>query len=89
MIITKGIEIRLYPTKAQANMINKNIGAARVAYNAMLYRKKKHYDETKESLKMKPTDLYEEFTWMKEVDSRAITSAYIDLNSAYSNWWLI
>ena len=87
MIITKGIEIRLYPTKAQANMINKNIGAARVAYNAMLYRKNKHYDETGVCLNIKPVDLYEEFPWMKEVDSRAITSAYMDLNSAYSNWF--
>lgn len=87
MIIMKGIEIRLYPTKAQANMINKNIGAARVAYNAMLYRKKKHYEETKESLNVKPVDLYDEFPWMKEVDSRAVTSAYMDLNSSYSNWF--
>jgi putative transposase len=87
MIVTKGIEVRLYPTKAQANMINKNIGAARVAYNAMLYRKQKHYEETKESLNVKPTDLYEEFPWMKEVDSRAITSAYMDLNAAYNNWF--
>lgn len=83
----KGIEIRLYPTKGQANMINKNIGAARVAYNVMLYRKRKHYEETKESLNVKPVDLYDEFPWMKEVDSRAITSAYIDLNSAYNNWF--
>lgn len=87
MIITKGIEIRLYPTKAQANMINKNIGAARVAYNNMLFRKKKHYEETKESLNVKPVDLYDEFPWMKEVDSRAITSAYMDLNSSYNNWF--
>lgn len=69
MIVTNGIEIRLYPTKGQANMINKNIGAARVAYNAMLYRKRKHFEETKESLNIKPVDLYDEFPWMKEVDS--------------------
>lgn len=87
MIVTKGIEIRLYPTKAQANMINKNIGAARIAYNTMLYRKKMHYEETKESLNVKPADLYEEYPWMKEVDSRAVTSAYMDLNSAYNNWF--
>ena len=87
MIITKGIEIRLYPTKRQANMINKNIGAARVAYNAMLYRKRKYFEETKESLNVKPVDLYEEFPWMKEVDSRAVTSAYMDLNTAYNNWF--
>lgn len=87
MIITKGIEIRLYPTKSQANMINKNIGAARVAYNTMLFRKKKHYENTKESLNVKPVDLYDEFPWMKEVDSRAITSAYMDLNASYNNWF--
>ena len=87
MIITKGIEIRLYPTKAQANMINKNIGAARVAYNAMLFRKKKHYENTKESLNVKPVDLYDEFPWLKEVDSRAVTSAYMDLNVSYNNWF--
>lgn len=68
-------------------MINKNIGAARVAYNAMLYRKKKHYEATQESLNVKPVDLYEEFPWMKEVDNRAVTSAYMDLNSAYNNWF--
>ena len=68
-------------------MINKNIGAARVAYNTMLFRKKKHYEATQESLNVKPVDLYDEFHWMKDVDSRAITSAYIDLNSAYNNWF--
>ena len=53
----------------------------------MLYRKKKHYYATQESLNVKPVDLYEEFPWMKEVDSRAVTSAYMDLNSAYNNWF--
>ena len=87
MIVKKGIEVRLYPTKAQANMINKNIGAARVAYNAMLYRKQKYYEETKKSLNVKPTDLYDEFPWMKEVDSQCLSNTYMNLNSAYNNWF--
>lgn len=36
MLIIKGIEIRLYPTKGQTTMFNKNLGAARFAYNTML-----------------------------------------------------
>ena len=36
MVITKGIELRLDPTKAQKIYFNKCIGAERVAYNAML-----------------------------------------------------
>ena len=87
MIVKKGIEVRLYPTKAQANMINKNIGAARVAYNAMLYRKQKHYEETKKSLPIKVSDLFDEFPWMKDVDSQCLSNAYMNLNSAYNNWF--
>ena len=39
MVVTKGIEIRLDPTKAQKIYFNKCIGAERVAYNAMLNTK--------------------------------------------------
>lgn len=53
MIVTRGIDIRLYPNKGQRNFINKMIGAVRVVYNASLYRRQKHYEETKSTLKMK------------------------------------
>lgn len=87
MIITRGIDIRLYPNKGQRNFINKMIGAVRVVYNASLYRRQKHYDETKTTLKMKPTDLYDEFPWMKELDSQGLCNAFMDLNSAYQKWF--
>lgn len=87
MIVKKGIEVRLYPTKAQANMINKNIGAAGVAYNAMLYRKQKYYEETRKSLPIKVSDLYDEYPWMKDVDRQGLANAYMNLNSAYNNWF--
>lgn len=87
MIVTRGIDIRLYPNKGQSNFINKMIGATRVVYNASLYRRQKYYEEHKASLKMKPTDLYDEFPWMRELDSQGLCNAFQDLNKAYMNWF--
>lgn len=63
------------------------IGATRVVYNASLYRRQKYYEEHKTSLKMKPTDLYDEFPWMRELDSQGLCNAFQDLNNAYTNWF--
>ena len=63
------------------------IGATRVVYNASLYRRQKYYEEHKTSLKMKPTDLYDEFPWMRELDSQGLNNAFMDLNSAYKRWF--
>lgn len=87
MIVTRGIDIRLYPNKGQANFINKMVGATRVVYNTILYKKQKHWEEHKENLKIKPTDLYSEYGWLKELDSQGICNAYNDLINAYSNWF--
>jgi len=87
MTVTRGIDIRLYPNKGQAVFINKMIGGVRVMYNAVLYRKQKYYSEHKESLKIKPTDLYDEFHWMRELDSQGLCNAFQDLNKAYTNWF--
>ena len=84
MIVTKGIELRLYPTKAQKVFFNKCIGAERVAYNAMLNTKMvlyrdygvKNFDPNWSSLK-------EFYPWMNEVDSRCLNYAKIELTTAY------
>ena len=86
-MVKKGIEIRLYPNKGQRNFINKMIGAVRVVYNTMLYRKEKYYEEHKESLNVLPTDLYTEYLWLKELDSQGFCNVYMDLNKAYNNWF--
>ena len=39
-IVTKAIKIRIYPTKEQEEMINKNIGCARFMYNFCLSKQK-------------------------------------------------
>lgn len=87
MIVMKGIEIRLYPSKAQANMINKNIGAALFAYNTMLGVKKELYQRHGVSITPRWQLLKEDHPWLAEVDSRALNSAQQDMLTAYNNWF--
>jgi len=88
MVITKGIELRLDPTKAQKIYFNKCIGSERVAYNAMLNTKitlyrnygVKNFSPNWSSLK----DFY---PWMKDVDSRCLNYAKIEVETAFKNWF--
>lgn len=87
MLVTKGIEVRLYPTKAQANMINKNIGAAVFAYNQLLHTKEYLYRNFGVNFNPRWQLLKEDFPWLAEVDSRAINSANQNMLKAYNNWF--
>ena len=87
MVVTKGIEIRLYPNKGQRVMINKNIGGARYAYNVMLRVKEEMYREYGINFDPKWWVLKEDFPWMAELDSRAICSAHRNMQKAYQNWF--
>ena len=75
MVVTKGIELRLDPTKAQGVFFNKCIGAERVAYNAMLNTKITLYrDYGVKNFHPNWSSLKDFYPWMKEVDSRCLNS---------------
>ena len=87
MVITKRIEIRLYPNKGQRTMINKNIGGSRVAYNVMLRTKEELYRDYGINFDPKWWLLKEDIPWMAELDSRVLNSAHRNLNKAYQEWF--
>lgn len=88
MVVTKGIELRLYPTKAQKVFFNKCIGAERVAYNAMLNTKIVLYrDYGIKDFSPNWSSLKDFYPWMKEVDSRCLNYAKQELMVAYRNWF--
>lgn len=87
MIVTKGIELRLYPNKGQATMFNKNIGAARFVYNLCLEIKEELYRDHGVSFTPKAWLFKEEYPWMAECDSRAINESARHLESAYKKWF--
>lgn len=88
MVVTKGIELRLDPTKAQAVFFNKCIGAERVAYNAMLNTKITLYrDYGVKNFSPNWGSLKDFYPWMSEVDSRCLNYAKIEVETAFKNWF--
>ena len=83
----KAYKFRLMPNKTQANLIERTIGCARFVYNCMLADKIKHYNNTKLSLKNTPAQYKNEFEFLKEVDSLALSNAQMNLESAYNNFF--
>ena len=83
----KAFKFRLYPTKAQADKINQNIGCARLVYNLMLDAKTKHYEVTKKTLHITPASFKADKTFLKDVDSLALANAQLNLEQAYRNFF--
>ena len=92
MKINRGYKFRIYPTKDQEEFINQNIGACRFIYNSILAERKQYYEEHKkdESRTHKyktEKDYKEEFEWLKQMDSYALCNEYMNLQTAFSNFF--
>ena len=83
----KAYRYRLYPTTEQEAMFAKTFGCVRFIHNKMLGDRIDYYKETGKKLKNTPAQYKEEFPWLREVDSLALTNAQINLNEAYSNFF--
>lgn len=83
----KAFKYRLYPTKAQADKINQNIGCARLVYNLMLNAKIEHYKETKKTLHVTPASFKTEYAFLKQADSLALANSQLNLERAYKNFF--
>lgn len=85
---------RIYPNKAQQNLINKTFGCCRFVYNYFLVsrrdewlvnHKSTNYNKTAKALtKLKKEDKY---AWLNEVDSMALQEALQNLDAAYQNFF--
>jgi len=88
----KGFKYRLYPTDAQAELINKHIGSCRFVYNLALECKQMAYAGSKVNLtcfdliKQLP-DLKKECEWLKEVNSQSLQQSIVNLDVAYNSFF--
>ena len=87
MIVKKAYNIRLYPTKGQANFINKTIGGCKFAYNLCLKSKQDLWKYYHDDYEPKMALLAQEYDELKEIDSQGLANTYMDLKKAYSNWF--
>ena len=84
----KAYRYRLYPTPAQATLLQKSFGCVRWVYNNALAARIEHYQTTGQSLschaQMKSlTQLKTQVEWLTEVSSQALQQALRHLDAAY------
>jgi len=83
---------RIYPNKAQENLIQRTFGCCRFVYNYYLAKRKEVYETTKETFNYNAcsadmTNLKKELEWLREVDATALQSSVRDLDTAYQNFF--
>jgi len=92
--MNRAIKIRLYPNQEQEELLDKTFGCCRFIYNKMLeerklvYKQLKNEKELLNKYKYKTEKEYkQEYTFLKEVDAKALQSEWRHLKSAYDTFF--
>ena len=94
MLIRKGYRYRIYPGKAQQDLILRTFGCARYVYNYFLTARRKWYREHSKTLSYSMTSSMltalkkdSDHIWLSEVDSMALQEELRNLDRAYTNFF--
>ena len=83
----KTYRFRLYPNDKQKVLIHKTFGCYRFIYNYFLDKCKINgYQNAFDMIKCLP-ELYQEYEWLKEVDSCSLRCSIFNLEDAYKNFF--
>ncbi len=83
--MNKAIKYRIYPNTKQIEMFSKTFGCCRKVYNLMLNDKIKSYEDNKTFGKQTPAQYKNEYSYLREVDSLALSNTQLNLEQALKN----
>ena len=83
----KAFKFLLKPTKEQAIFFDKTFGCCRLVYNTTLSERIESYKKTGKTSSSSPAELKKVFSFLKEVDSLALSNECNNLNKAYKNFF--
>ncbi len=89
----KAYKYRIYPNKAQEELLAKTFGCCRFVYNQILAYRKEKYEEDKKSMSRTDCNNYcnrelkTQHEWLKEVDKFALTNAIYNMDFAYQKFF--
>ncbi len=91
-IVNKAFKFRIYPNKAQQELIAKTIGCSRFVFNHFLAYWNNSYKDTGKGLtyntcSAKLTQLKKELLWLKEVDSISLQSSLKNLDDSFKRFF--
>ena len=83
---------RIYPNRAQRELLSRTFGCVRLVYNHYLEKKKQLWEKSRQSMSYNAcsrdlTILKKEKEFLKEVDSIALQQSLRHLDTAYSNFF--
>ena len=88
----KAYEFRIYPTQEQQDFLLKTAGLGRLFWNLSLARKQEAFEAGKQVKLLTAKQLFSEIKpealeWMKEIDSSTLAAKYMDICSAFNNFF--
>lgn len=88
----KGYNIKIYPNKEQKILLDKNFGAVRWTYNAMIVVQQKRYHRTGKGISGYDMASYlpklkKQYKWLAEVNSQSLQIACQQLDKAYTKFF--
>lgn len=92
-MIRKAYRYRLYPNNAQATLLDKHFGCARLIWNWSLAEKIRVYQETGESLSryqlqaQLPVMKQSDKPWLTEVNAQSLQASLVNLDRAFLNFF--
>lgn len=86
--MNKAYKYRIYPNSEQKIFLAKTFGCVRFIYNKMLEDKIAYYKVTNKMLKNTPAQYKNEYEWLKDIDSLALSNAQLNLEKAYKNFFV-
>ena len=86
---SKSFKFRLYPTKVQADLMQRTFGCVRLVYNTVLARNLDGYKEHGKDWRnqFNPTYLKKQFDFLSEVSAATLQQSARNLQSAYEGWF--
>ena len=87
MKYNKAFKYRIYPSDSQKVLIEKTFGCCRFIYNKMLSDKITYYEKNKKTLHITPAKYKDNYPFLKEVDSLALSNVQLQLEKAYKSFF--
>lgn len=88
----KTFRYRIYPNKTQCRLLAGIFGCSRFVFNYYRHKRKEMYEINGQTMSYVDcvkdlTGLKDEYSWLKETDSRALQNSLKDLDRAYKNFF--